>query len=425
MSEKTHASLVWRTAKRKVIDLVPYDKNPRKLSKEQEKNLKKSLEKFNLVEIPAIDLDNKVIAGHQRLHVLKLLGRGDEEIDVRIPNRKLTEEEYKKYMIASNAISGEWEYDLLKDFDPEFLLDAGFDEKLLENIWDDVTEDKEDFDEKQELEKVKETDIKQGDLILLGNNRLVCGNSNERKVLEKLFKKDKADLIISDPVYNLDIDYNKGLGGKRDFGGNVNDKRTEEEYIDFLRTNIKNSISFTKPDCHFFYWNTEEQTWILQTLYKELGIQNKRVCLWIKNQANPTPQVAFSKVYESCIYGIKGKPYLNQNKNEFNEVLNYNSGNGNELLDNINIWTSKRVNGKEMNHATQKPVDLYYKPILRCSKVGDIILDTFGGSGSTLIAGEKLKRKVYMVELEPIFCQLIVNRYEKLTGNKAKIIKDK
>ena len=114
---ETTQKLEWHTTKRKINDLIPYDKNPRKLSKEQEKNLKKSLEQFNLVEIPAIDYDNKIIAGHQRIKVMQILGRGEEEIDVRIPNRKLTQDEYKRYLITSNAVTGDWDFDLLKDFD--------------------------------------------------------------------------------------------------------------------------------------------------------------------------------------------------------------------------------------------------------------------------------------------------------------------
>ncbi len=414
--------LMWRTTRRKVNDLVPYNKNPRVMSADQESNLKKSLERFNLVEIPAIDTDNKIIAGHQRLKVMQILGRGDEEIDVRIPNRRLTKEEYERYLLTSNAVTGDWNYESLKDFEIGLLTDSGFSFDDIANIWDgDISVSTDDWDEKKELAKIKVPKTKIGDLVTLGDHRLICGSSNEEKTLSRLFGYEKADTIFSDPIYNLKIKYNKGVGGKKDYGGNVNDDRTEKEYIEFLRKNISTALLFTKPDSHIFYWNTEQQIWIIQSLYRELGITNRRVCLWIKNAQNETPQVAFSKCYEPCIYGTLGKPYLSKKEFGQNEIMNVNVGSGNKAIDDINIWTSKRVSGKEMEHATQKPVDLYEKAIRRCTKPGDIILDSFGGSGSLLIACEKLKRKAYLVELEPIYCDLIIARYEKLTGQKAKV----
>lgn len=419
----TTVSLVWSTQKRMVSELLPYDKNPRKLSKDQEQKLKDSLSRMNLVEIPAIDTDNKIIAGHQRVKVLHLLGRGNEYIDVRVPNRKLTEEEYKTYLISSNAISGDWDYDLLKDFNLELLKNSGLNDTDLSNIWDnDLSLQDDEWNENKELEKNKEPKTKIGDLIILGEHRLICGDSNDPNVVQKLCVDKKIDMIFSDPIYNLKIDYNAGLGQNQNYGGNVNDSRTEDEYIEFLRKNISTALSVTKPNCHIFYWNTEQQIWILQTLYRELGITNRRVCLWIKNGQNETPQIAFSKCYEPCIYGTIGSPYLSKKEYGQNEIFNSEIGTGNESLDSINVWTSKRVSGKDMNHATQKPVDLYEKAIRRCTRPNDIILDSFGGSGSLLIACEQLKRRAYLVEMEPVFCDLIINRYKKMTGKEVAVI---
>jgi DNA modification methylase len=145
--------------------------------------------------------------------------------------------------------------------------------------------------------------------------------------------------------------------------------------------------------------------------------------LWIKNGHNPTPQVAFNKCYEPCIYGTVGKPYLSKKEFGLTEVMNQDIGTGNELIDDVNIWTEKRVNSNELKHATQKPPELSHRAIRRCTKPNDIVLDSFAGSGSTLIACEQLKRRAYVVELEPIFCDLIIARYEKFTGNKAKVIR--
>ena len=416
--------LEWTTQKRIINDLVPYEKNPRKLSKVQENNLKKSLKQFNLVEIPAIDLDNKIIAGHQRLKVLQILGRGTEEIDVRLPNRKLTKDEYDRYLIVSNAVTGDWDFELLKEFELDLLLDIGFDDTDLAKAFDKIEDKKEIFDEKTELENIKQPTTELGDLIILGKHRLICGDSNNPDVLNKLFGDEKASMIYSDPIYNINLDYNKGLGGKQNYGADVEDNRTQDEYVEFLRKNIVSALTVTKEDSHIFYWNTEQHIWILQTIYNSLGIKNKRVCLWIKNGHNPTPQVAFNKCYEPCIYGTIGSPYLSKTEQGLTEIMNEEIGTGNKSLDDINLWTSKRLAGEEYKHATSKPIDLHHRAIKRCTKPNDIILDSFGGSGSTLIACELLNRRCYLVELEPVFCDLIINRYEKLTGNKALIIKN-
>jgi DNA modification methylase len=150
------------------------------------------------------------------------------------------------------------------------------------------------------------------------------------------------------------------------------------------------------------------------------------VCLWIKNGFNATPRVAFNKCYEPCVYGTKGKPYLAPLHN-LNEILDKEIGTGNrtidDILDILDIWLAKRLPGQEYEHPTSKPPTLHEKALRRCTQINDIVLDLFGGSGSTLIACEELKRRAYLVEKEPIFCQLIINRFEKLTGVKAKLIK--
>jgi len=141
--------LVWHNEKRKVNELIPFEKNPRKITPKQQEDLKKSLEKFNLVEIPAIDTDNKIIAGHQRLKILQILGRGEEEIDVRLPNRKLTDEEFEEYNIRSNKNTGEWDYNLLADLDEDLLKLVGFEEQELEkHFLDDFDDDEFNFNYK-------------------------------------------------------------------------------------------------------------------------------------------------------------------------------------------------------------------------------------------------------------------------------------
>lgn len=415
-------ALHWTTEQKKINDLIPQETNPRKITDKQMSDLKSSLKEYNLVEIPAVDLNGNILAGHQRVKALQLLGRGEEFIDIRIPNRPLTEDESRRYMLASNALGGDWDLEALKSFDYDLLVDIGFDSELLNDIWDTtITTDANNKSDEEVMEEIKTPTTQLGDVIELGNHRLICGDSTDPEMLKKLFDGQKASMIMSDPIYNIDLDYNKGLGGKQSYGGTVNDTRTDGEYIEFLRQNIRTALQFTHLDTHVFYWNTEQHIWILQTLYREFGIQNKRVCLWIKNGHNPTPGVAFNKCYEPCIYGTVGKPYLSEHK-EYTEIMNVEIGSGNEGFDDINIWTAKRLAGSEYKHATAKPPSLYEKAIRRCTKVDDIILDSFGGSGSLLIAAEQLKRRAYLVELEPIFCDLICHKFEKQTGKKRKLI---
>lgn len=418
-------NLVWRTEKRRVNDLLPHEKNPRVITEKQLADLKRSLKKFNLVEIPAIDTDNKIIAGHQRIKALQLLGRGEEEIEVRTPNRKLTRKEYEDYLLTSNAVGGDWNYDLLKDFDVDLLIDIGFDDEELSHIWDEQLDVEDDhFNVEKELKKIKKAKTKKGDIYQLGKHRLICGDCTDKDVVSKLCKSDRVSMVFSDPVYNIGLDYNSGIGGKQKYGGKTNDNLKDDKYRAFIKQSMESALSVCKKDYHFMYWCDSTYIGMMQSLYQELGIENKRVCLWIKNGHNPTPNVAFNKCFEPYVYGIRGKPFLAKNVQALNEVMNKEIGTGNRLIDDIldmlDIWLVKRLPSSEYEHATTKPPTLYEKALRRCTKPGDIIFDGFGGSGSLLVAGEQLKRKVYLVEIEPIFCDLIIRRFETLTNQHAK-----
>ncbi|MBX9906352.1 DNA modification methylase [Patescibacteria group bacterium] len=418
--------LIWATAQRRVNDLIPQDVNPRSITDKQMSDLKRSLKKYNLVEIPAIDANGSILAGHQRIKALQLLNRGDEIIDVRVPNRKLTKEESDEYLIASNKLGGDWDFDLLKGFEMGALEFGGFDDIELSDIYDKETEVADDsFDEEKELKKIVEPKTKLGDLITLGKHRVICGDSTKPETLKRLLGNEKVSMIYSDPVYNINIDYNGGIGGKQDYGGNVKDKRTFAEYQKFLKDSMESALAVSNKDTHVFYWCDQVFIGVVQEIYRQLGISNKRVCLWLKNNQNPVPGVAFNKVYEPVVYGTRGKPHLAEPITNLNEVMNKELSTGNNLLsevdDFIDIWTAKRLAAKDYKHATSKPPCLHEKAIKRCTKMNDIILDSFLGSGSTLIAGNALGRRVYGCELEPAFCDLIINRYEKLTGLKVKV----
>ncbi len=416
--------LQWHTVQKKIDDLIPQEVNPRIITDKQMSDLKRSLKKYNLVEIPAIDLNGKILAGHQRIKALQLLGRGNELIDVRIPNRKLTADESKKYLIASNALGGDWDFEALKSFDLDILLNSGFDNIQLAKFWDEDKEIKSDnFDIEKELKKIKTPKTKLGDIITLGNHKIICGDSTKQETLNHLLQHEQVSMIYSDPIYNLEIDYSGGFNGTQDYGGNVNDKRTFDEYRTFIKDSLAAALKVSKPNTHVFYWCDQIYIGLIQEVYRSLEVNNKRVCLWLKNSQNPVPKVAFNKVYEPVVYGVRGSPYLAEAVTNLNEVLNKELGTGNELLaqvDNfIDVWTAKRLPSKNYEHATSKPPTLHEKAIKRCTKPGEIILDSFLGSGSTILAGEQLGRKVYGCELEPRFCDLIIKRFEAFAGIKA------
>ena len=412
--------LEWRTERRKVKDLIRYEKNPRTLSETQLEGLKRSLKKFNVAELPCINTDGTLVAGNQRVLALSLLGRGEEEIEVRVPNRSLTEAEFRDYLLTSNRSGGSWDFEkLATEFDLGELLTAGFDSLDLSNIYDDNLDVQNDeIDLEKEIKEAKTTDIKSGDMFSLGIHVLICSDSTDPNTVKKLVGENRIDLINIDFPYNLGIDYSAGLGGKQNYGGTTNDKKSDAEYREFLTSILGNAMSVAKTDCHIFTWLDEKYIGTMQEVFKTVGVDFKRLCLWAKNSHNPTPQIAFNRAVELCMYGVKGKPYLSDKIKNLTEFQNKEIASGNRLIDDIldifNIWLVKRLPGSEYEHPTMKPPTLYEKSLRRCSKPGDTILDLTAGSGSLMVACEALKRRAYLAEMEPVFCQVIINRFKKL-----------
>lgn len=422
---KAGKKLEWHTERRKVKDLIRYDKNPRILSPLQLEGLKRSLQKFNVAELPCINLDGTLVAGNQRVLALSLLGREDETIEVRVPNRALTSAEFRDYLLTSNRSGADWDWaKLAEDFDLGTLMTAGFNDEDLSRIFDDhaeVTDDE--MDEEQEIERAKTTKIKPGDMFALGRHRLICGDATDPKTAKKLMGGVRADMINDDMPYNIGLSYDKGVGGKAKYGGKHNDSQSEKDYRAFVKSVMENALAVSKPDAHVFFWCDERWVYLFQQLYAELGIHSLRLCIWIKDNQSPTPTAAFNKVTEFVAYGTVGRPYLNDKVANLNEILNKETTTGNQLtediLDLLNIWLVKRIAGNDYQHPTQKPPTLHEKAMRRCTRPGDAVLDLTAGSGSILSACEQLGRTAYCCEMEPVFCQVIVNRYEKLTGTKA------
>lgn len=423
---KKEEKLVWKTETRKVSDLVANINNARTMPEQMKKELKKSFNKFDYVEPIVIDRDNRVISGNQRLSILAEDNNQDGEIEVRVPSRKLSDKEFNQYSLIANRVHGDFDWEKLANFDLDILLDSGFDEQDLSNIFDDhleIIDDEHDLN--KAIKEVQTTDIKLGEIYQLGNHRLAVGDCRDADLLARLFEGKQVDCVACDNPYNQNLNYQTGAGGKANYAdvNPVDDNKSIPEYEAFVRDSMKAIFPHLAKDSHWFWFCSQNYVWLTQKLYIELGITLRRLCSWFKLNGNPTPNVAFNASTESCVYGTINKPYLSKKVLNLTEILNKDIGVGNraydDILDIIDLWVVKRVNGSDQVHACEKPPSLYEKMLRRTTRPGDLVFDGYGGSGSSLIACEGLKRVCYTVEIFPLFAQIIINRYEKLTNTKA------
>jgi len=412
-------NLTWHVEKRSVFELKLWKDNPRKISKQSFEKLKERITARGFHDVIKVDADGTILSGNQRKNAL--LELGITEVTTLVPNRPLTKEERDKVALESNSNDGMWDLEKLKSFEIGTLADVAISDIDLASLWDKSLEVRDDeFDEEAELKKVKETDIKPGDKFALGRHVLYCADSTDPDTAKELMGNVRADMVNDDLPFNIGLSYDSGVGNKSHYGGTTNDNKTEKEYKRFVKTIMQNAISVCKPNCHLFFWTDERYVWLFQTAYKELGVDSKRLLVWLKNNSSPTPTVAFNKVTEFCVYGTLGHPHLSKEVNDLNEIANKEFTTGNNLheqvLDKLNVWAVKRLPSKEYGHPTQKSPTLHEKALRRCSKPGDVVLDLTAGSGSILSACEQLKRTAYLCEMEPVFCQLIINRFKKQTG---------
>jgi DNA modification methylase len=423
-------NLKWSVTTRLVSDLTNNGYNPRKISDNEKKELQKSITEFGAVAPIILNTgsrENIIIGGEQRVHIYADLGY--TEVECMIPSRELSMDEEKELNLRLNHNKGSWSEELLKDFEMDMLLGVGFGDEELQNLFDDVELYEDDFDVIKAVEKTITPTVQTGEIWQLGQNRLLVGDSTELGLVQKMMDGDTADIIWQDFPYNIGLSYSKGTGGNASYQGSFtkkDDSKSEADYLNFLNKSTEVAKAIAKDNCHYFYWSDPSNIWMMQTLYKQHGITNRRVCFWVKNSQNPTYKIAFNRLYEPTCYGTTGKPYLNSSMNSTNEILNQEVTTGNlvhdELLDMIDIWIEKRDDVNSYLHPTQKPVTLNEKPFKRCSAPGHIIFSGFAGSGSDLIACETLNRKWRGVEQDPIFATIIIKRWEEFTGNKAKRI---
>lgn len=394
--------------------------NPRYWSDKAKSDLTTSIDRFTLLEPLIVNYDNTVLSGNFRMFVAKKLGYQTVPcvyVDIKDENKA------KELSLRLNKNQGSFDLDLLKSFDIDLLLDVGFDDIDLGEIWNSSLEiEDDDFDEEKAVKKAVTTKIKAGDIFSLGKHALICGDARDPAVIKRLVGDLKPTMLYADPIFNISLDYNKGVGNKASYGGKTNDTKTDAEYAEFLGAALANALAVMDENAHIFLYCDQTYIGLLQNLMLQHGLTNRRVCLWIKNGFSPVPGIAFNKGYEACAYATRGAPYLSDIHN-LTEILNKDIAPGNRAIDDIidifDIWLAKRDPGQAYQHPTQKPLTLHEKPLKRCTLIGDIVLDYYGGSGSTLLACEQMKRVALLCEIEPVFCQVIIDRWTAMTGEKA------
>ena len=440
----------------KVSDIKPNPKNPKTHWVEK---IVESMNEVGYVEPIVVDEDDMILAGHGRLKALKDIG--EQEVDV-VVRRGLTKRQKEKYMLLSNKIveRGAWDTELLKEFEEEILLEAGFVDDDMDEIFGLETTD--DFDVAQETEKLLkdgELRTKAGQLWQIGDHKLIIGDSTNRKNWEKLFGDEKFDFMFTDPPYRLAYSKNPqkriiktkigkfkfGSKGNRSYQG-VEMKRGVPEFDewlgiakDFQKEKGSNVMIFENWRNTRELWNAVEKYWKIMNM----------VIWWLPNRMQGfTRADEFYKKYDIAVLGGIAKT----NDIPEDELEIYLKDRGQKVLDSYEVilygHSGKKSNvkdagrkkwGKVSDHITwsgdtekstgqnlifgTKPIQILVPYIKILSPRNGIIAEPFCGSGSTIIASEIMKRKCYAIELSPLYSEVILRRWEKFTGKKAKLIK--
>lgn len=381
----------------KVEKLIPADYNPRKDlqpgDSEYEK-IKRSLEEFGYVD-PVIwnRTTGRVVGGHQRLKVLASMGRTEVECVV----VELDEEKEKALNVALNKISGDWDKEKLAvmmtdldaaDFDVSL---TGFDAAEIDDLFKDTLRDgveDDDFDVDEELQNPPIT--MQGDVWLLGRHRLVCGDSTKKETFDKLMEDKKANLVVTDPPYNVDYE---GSAGKI-----KNDNMANDTFYQFLLDAFKNTEDVLAKDGSIYVFHADTEGLNFRRAFEEAGFYLSGTCIW-KKQSLVLGRSPYQWKHEPILFGWKKKGRHRWYSDRKQST----------------IWEFDKPK-RNADHPTMKPIALIAYPIMNSSLTNSIVLDPFGGSGSTLIASEQTDRICYMIELDEKFCDVIAKRYIEQVG---------
>lgn len=386
--------------------LIPATYNPRKDLKpedEEYQKIKRSITEFGFVNPLIINKDMTVIGGHQRLKVLQELGYTSVECVI----VDLDKQNEKALNIALNKISGDWDTEKLESLLQELQLEdfdvslTGFGSDEVDDILSDLVETKEDdFDVDQAVNEIEEPVTKVGDIWILGRHRLMCGDSTQKEDVMRLMNNLDADMILTDPPYNVDYE-----GKTQDALKIVNDKMDNNEFYNFLHIAFKNLYDFTKEGGCIYVFHADTEGLNFRNAFINAGFKLAECLIWVKNTFVMGRQ-DYQWKHEPILYGWKeGAAHYFINDRTQSTILEFDKPTRNA------------------EHPTMKPIDLLVYLIKNSSKENNLIVDLFGGSGSSLIAAEQTNRICYTMELDPRYCDVIIKRWETLTGQKAELEK--
>ena len=378
-------------------ELKPAAYNPRKKLKKGDKEyekIKQSLLKFGYVDPIIVNEDLTVIGGHQRLTVLKDLDYETAKCVI----VDLPKEDEKALNIALNKITGQWDEALLADLlldlqESDFNLDlTGFEppeiDDILSNVHDkELSEDE--FDVEEELKKP--TLSRHGDIWQLGKHRVICGDSTKAETYKQLLDDRKANLVVTDPPYNVDVEETAGKI--------LNDNMSDGDFYQFLLSMFTQVENHMEDDASIYVFHADTEGLNFRKAFKDAGFYLSGCCIWKKNSL-VLGRSPYQWQHEPCLYGWKKK-----GKHQWFSDRKQTT-----------IWEYDRPKSSK-DHPTMKPIQLMAYPIQNSSMRGTIVLDPFLGSGSTLIAADQTGRICYGIELDEKFVDVIVKRYIEVTGD--------
>ncbi|MEB6179708.1 site-specific DNA-methyltransferase [Enterococcus casseliflavus] len=389
----------------KLSDLKAADYNPRVdlvPGMDEYEKLKQSILEFGFVDPPIFNVQTKnLVGGHQRVAVARDLNLF-EEIEVSIVDLPVDKE--KALNLALNKISGQWDEDklaiLLQDLDQDNLNFSGFDEPEIDSLiknYELTLDIERDVDEDDyEIELPEEPKSKLGDIYRLGRHRLMCGDSTDIAQVKELLGNQKADLLITDPPYNVNYE-----GKGKESMKIKNDNKEDTDFGKFLFSAFNAAIDNLKIGASFYVWYASSEVVNFHTSLTKSGFLVKQELIWNKNSLVMSRQDYHWK-HEPCLYG-----WASNGSHSW-----YSDRKQTTVFD-----FDRPIANKE--HPTMKPIKLFDYQIKNSSKVGDLILDLFGGSGTTLMACEQNERSACLMELDPKYVDVIIDRWQKFTGQKA------